>query len=273
MSLLEFKRLDYEFSDDLTQAFMQLRGLWETPDNWPIPDPPSLWRHGRDLACGYYYRWNPRPPKHWFYAYRAWALYVRQVIHNRRLRLNTEAQVAQACAGGRLAPDLYNAWQQVKPDYEPRTEPLWLDREALDLAYDWLMTQEGIVWVEDVALGEMLSRYTKVPFYGPGKCLSQALGPVIASVEAQAQGPNLKQWHRNLVLSCPADGCSWEQMIRRTHHDDQPADKVKFEIVLACKEQIQSLYQALSDARFLESTTGQPQKLIGENKWKAFLLD
>lgn len=269
MSLLEFKCLDYEFSDDLNEAFMRLRGLWETPDDWLIADKFSLWRHARALACGYYYRYNPRPPKHWVYAHRAWASYVRQVTHNERFDLDTEDQVAGACMDGRLTPNIYNAWQQVKPDYEPSTEAIWLDNTALDLAQEWLMTHDGIVWVEDVALGKMLSSHTGVRFIGAETDLGQASGPVIACVEDHGEGPNLIQWHENLVMSCPEDGWTWQQLISRTHHPEQVADTVTFDILQACQEQAHSLRQAIIDAQYIQEATRQPQKLTGENKWIA----
>ncbi|MEI6807023.1 MAG: helicase, partial [Myxococcaceae bacterium] len=91
-----------------------------------------------------------------------------------------------------------------------------------------------------------------------------------ASIAAHSEGRNLQKWHQNLVMSCPANGSVWEQLIGRTHREGQLADKVTFDIVVACNEQLRSLHRAVSDARYIQDTTGQPQKLIGEGKWKAF---
>jgi hypothetical protein len=271
--VLEFQRINYEQSLELKQAFTKLRGLWETPDAWPIMDAVSLWRHARELACGFYYRWNPRPPDSWLYARRAWASYVRQVIGARRFNFDTELQVAKACADGRLAPDIYQQWQDKKPIYEPNVEAVWLDSSAINLAAEWLDNHDGICWVEHTAFGEKLSHATGLKFYGAGTHVEQASGPVIASIAAHSEGRNLQKWHQNLVISCPPSGATWEQLIGRTHRDGQLADKVTFEILLACEEQIKGFKQAILDARYIEDMTGQPQKLTGDNIWKTIFQE
>lgn len=76
-------------------AFSCLRSVeCETPDGHPIADAVSLWRHARELALGFYYRWDPRPPEPWLVARREWCAAVRDILSNNGRELYTELQVA-----------------------------------------------------------------------------------------------------------------------------------------------------------------------------------
>ena len=121
-----------------------------------------------------------------------------------------------------------------------------------------------------MAFGEALGKQTGLKFYGAGTHLEQESGPVIASISAHSEGRNLQKWHQNLVISCPPSGATWEQLIGRTHRDGQLAQKVTFDILLACDEQEKGFKQAILDARYIEDMTGQPQKLTGEISWTTF---
>lgn len=271
---LEFKRVNYKPSLELQIAFRNLRSLWETPDRWPITDAVSMWRHARELACGFYYRWNPRPPEEWLSARKAWASYVRLKIATWGNNLDTELQVAKACTDGRLPPNTYQQWQEIKPIHELSTEAVWIDYSALDLAARWLdNNHDGICWVEHVAFGEALAKQIRCKFYGAGTHLEEASGPVIASISAHSEGRNLQKWNQNLVISCPPSGAIWEQLIGRTHRDGQLANKVTFDILLTCEEQTKGFKQAILDARYIEDMTGQPQKLTGETQWTTFFQE
>jgi len=79
---------------------------------------------------------------------------------------------------------------------------------------------------------------------------------------ANSEGRNLQQWNKSLVISCQPSGKLFEQLLGRTHREGQEADEVSYEVMFACKEQMDGFYQALADARYLQDTLGSPQKLL-----------
>jgi hypothetical protein len=46
------------------------------------------------------------------------------------------------------------------------------------------------------------------------------------------------------------------------HREGQTADEVSYEVMFACKEQMDGFFQALADARYLQDSLGSPQKLL-----------
>lgn len=251
----------------LREHILGLRELWETPDGHPFSEAFELWRHARELACGFFYRWNPRPPQEWLNARKFWCKFVREVLKNSR-KLDTELQVTNAVKAGTV-PDplgLWRQWVSVRDSFTPNQEPVWCDDTALHHARDWLKKEEGIVWVEHTAFGRRLSEVSGRPYYGQGglcagKSIETETGPCIASIAANGEGRNLQRYSTNLVVSCPPSGATWEQLIGRTHRPGQESDEVNIEVLFACTEQMRGFERALSDARYIEQTTGIPQKL------------
>lgn len=293
---LHFREVPFDPPQIMTDHFRTLRELWETPDGHPCADAVTIWRHARELCCGFYYVWDPRPPstKHpikpldlyrgvpdadkttWLDARKEWCRYARYVLKHNRRGLDTERQVRTAVEAGEIdtmgfetlyeAEEILRAWLEIAPTFKPNNKPVWFDDTMINLAADWLDRNEGICWVEHVAFGERLSRMTGIPYYGQqgrnrqGGLIGDARGPVIASIASCGTGHNLQHYCRNLVVSCPTTGDLWEQMVGRTHRDGQKND-VTFDIVLPCLEQLDGFKQAIKDARYASDTTGQIMKL------------
>ena len=77
---ITIKSLELKLGDSVDEAFHLLRRKWETPDGWPIADGLSMFRHARELALCFYYIWDPRPPREWIEARKAWAAFARNVL-------------------------------------------------------------------------------------------------------------------------------------------------------------------------------------------------
>jgi hypothetical protein len=253
-------------------AFKTLREFWETPDGWPISDAATLWRHARELACGFYYVWDPRPPQGWLEARKDWCRWVRWILSNNRRQLDSELQVTNAVKAGHYtqAAEALHRWESVRDTFEPRTRPEWLDSGLVRHACKWFKRDDGqgIIWVEHVAFGKALEALTGPgTYYGAqglnsrGEPIEAATGPVIASVAANSEGRNLQHHSRNLVISCAPNGALWEQLLGRTHRDGQEADEVTVDAYCGCLEMWTGFEQARADARYIEDSTGQPQKL------------
>jgi len=259
-------------------AFEKLRKEWRTPDDWPLADPMSVWRVARELSLGFYYVWDPRPPDVWANARKVWAAWCREILTTNRRNLDSELQVTNAVADG-LYPEAKPAldeWRKVKNSFEPNSVPVWLDDSVIKAATLWAHSSPGIVWTEHTAFAKRLAKHAKLVYYG--KQGRAQTGPprlvdthpadesLIASIDSCGEGFNLQKWHRNLITSCP-NSCGgkkgWEQVVGRTHRDDQEADEVIVDLVVTSVAHLYAFEQAIKDALRIEaSIPGQPQKLL-----------
>jgi len=250
-----------EPSEVVQEAWAQLYDLWETPDGIPFDAPVSVWRHARELALGFYYRWTPPPPPEWLEPRRAWSAFVRERLGLSR-SIDSPAQVAQMFAD---RPE-YKQWAAVRDTYEYRTEAVWLDTTIIKTAARWGVESGGIVWTSHQAVGARLEELG-LPYYGSlglrkGEPIEEATGGVAASIAANKEGRNLQHYCQNLILTPPTTGSEWEQILGRTHRDGQSADEVTVEVYTGCRESQRALWQAVSDAKYQQTVTGIPQKLL-----------
>ena len=61
---------------------------------------------------------------------------------------------------------------------------------------------------------------------------------------------------------CPPTGALVEQLLGRTHREGQEEDTVYATFIEACEEQTRGIDRAVADARAIQDTTGQEQKLL-----------
>ncbi|MGL4258019.1 MAG: LAGLIDADG family homing endonuclease [Microbacterium sp.] len=270
---------------DLKPDIIGLKKNWQRPDGEPILDAIELWRHLREMSCGFFYRWNPMPPKEWLEMRRAWAREVRDILRHNRSGLDSESQIRRAVLLERLevergdlrpssrkyqsADEALVAWQAMEPTFKPHTEAVWRSNAVIEAARQWMETEKGIVWVEHTEFGRRLSETTGIPYYQKGGL--NAAGkpiedhppktPLIASIASNAEGRNLQAWNTNLITSAPTSGALWEQLLGRTHRDGQMEDEVFARLLVSLDVQAAAFERARGDARFISDTTGQEQKL------------
>jgi len=240
-----------------------MRETWTTPNGDIITEAVELWRHIRELALGFWYRWIPAPPKEWLDARREWKKYVRETLKHNRRNLDTELQVWNECSHDPDRSLEWLRWSAVKDSFRPNTVAEWVDYFALDAAIDWMERDGGIVWTEHRAFGELLGKRCRWTYHGAGdsRILTTDDPAIIASISAHGQGKNLQRYSRNLVVAPPTSGKVWEQLLGRTHRQGQEADEVVCEVFLHVDELRSSFDQARADARYLEDTFGNQQKL------------
>ena len=254
---------------EIAEATNDLRHSWVRPDGEVCIDAIEQWRHLRELACGFYYRWNPSPPREWRDARRIWAQFVRHVLQNNRRGLDSEAQVVRAVDKGEYPDAALRAWRAIRDTFKINTEAVWLSDKALRAAEKWMREEKGICWVEHVEFGHMLAKISGVPFYWRGG--QNAYGrpieahppgtSLIASIASNHEGRNLQAWSKNLITSCPTTGSILEQLLGRTHRDGQEEDEVIATLSITLREQVLAFNRACADARYISDTTGQEQKL------------
>lgn len=269
---LSITSVEPTMSRETDEAFRRLRGDWALPnDEEPIADGISLWRHARELALGFYYKWDPAPPKEWLAARKAWASDCRYILQSNRRDLDSELQVAQAVMAGHYPSGTLRAWQAIRDAFKPNTVPVWIDDGAVRKCAAWGGgAAVGIIWTEHNAFAERLSEFTGWDYYGAqgvnakGEPIEAARPnkSIIASIASNGEGRNLQAWSRNLITSMPANGRTMEQLLGRTHRPGQLADEVTYEVLVSCREHADAFTRACADARFIEDSTGQPQKLL-----------
>lgn len=252
---LEIHEKVLELPKSLNEYFRTLREDWETPDGHPFEWAFDLWRHARELACGFYYKWDPYPPNDWINARRAWSKFVRETLKHSR-SLDSPFQVKNAVREGRLIDGGVLAdWERIQPTFKPNSVPVWVDTTVVDYAAEWLAREQGICWVEHRAVGQRLAIMTQYPHYQEngidpltGEMIGTRPGPCIAQIKPCSTGHNLQDVHyKNLILSCEPTGRRYEQLIGRTHRELQE-ETVQVEHVFACAEQWEGFWQAYRDS-------------------------
>lgn len=259
-----------ETTEVTTTAFEKLRGRWETPDGWPLSDGFAIWRHARELALGFFYRWEIRPSDEWLEAKKVWSAFCRKILKTNHRRLDSEMQVALACKDH---PDWYGdqeyrAWVAVRDSFKPKTVAVPFDDSVLEYVTKWAEKHGGLIWCEHIDFAERLSVNTGLPYFAGegldanGNSVENFDGPcAILSIEANREGRNLQRFSHNLVASPMQQGDRWQQLLARTHRDGQEADEVICDVVISCAEHVDAMRIMQSDAQYQEDITGDRQKL------------
>lgn len=259
---------DPDLPEEVEREIEAVREKRETKGGDTLVGRAEVWRHTRELVCGFYYEWDPEPPKEWLVARRAWKFFVRAILENSTY--DSELQVANAIRAGKLQSDgSFERWAAVRERYRIKPSPVWLSTDVLQQACRRIQGPT-LVWVEHVAVGEKLAELTGHAFFHHGGVdthgtpIESLAGKhsAIVSIQSNAEGRNLQAWSRNLVITPPAMGATWEQLLGRTHRPGQREDEVSVAVMLGHPTLHESLAQAKADARYIEQVSGTPQKLL-----------
>lgn len=266
-------RAHYVYPDAKTdKLFFNLRSKWEAPDDWTYGGPMEVWACARQLALGFHYYWDPRPPKDWLAARKDWAFFVRKHLERTR-KIETEKQVRTLVEAGTLEDfGTLAAWKKIEPTFTIQQRIAWHSRGPIEWIRAWgEHSAGGLIWVEHRELGLELSRITGWPYYrrgglsAEGKMIEQHPKgfPAIASIKANAEGRNLQyNFSRNLITGAPASGTITEQLIGRTHRSGQGAPEVLVDYYFGSYEHRNAYETAIDAAKMAEQVLGQPQKIL-----------
>lgn len=266
------KKID--LNRDLVSAFHTLRTRWRTPDDWPIADGLAHRRHAYELALGFYYYWDPRPPDDWMDARKAWCSECRSIISNSR-SLDSESQVVDAIDRGMIRSSTLTQWREIRDTFTPNTKARWLSDQVIDYCTEW-MKRPGIVWTAHTAFAERLALVADKPYYGKDGLNSagqyiESASPnqaCVASIASNSEGRNLQHiYSRALITAPPANALAYEQMFGRIHRPFQRAHEVTYDIILSCIEHRFSLERAIELSRItVQTTPGASMKLLDADK-------
>ena len=248
---------------EIQEALTYLRENWEVPGGEPFSEAPALWRHARELGCGFVYRWKDPASRDWLERRRDWTRIERE-IRKYSKTLDSKLQVELAVKSGKLGKDrqrVYEKWAEIRPTYRPVTVPIWISDYLIDIAKNWLDKHDrGIVWCEQRAFSKRLSEKSGYPyFYKSGRDVNDLYigdykGPCICSPVAIRDGYNLQyNWSDNLIISCRPSNEGIEQVLGRTHRQFQTAEEVTATFVFTVQETIDGFRKMLRDARMYKS--------------------
>ena len=160
-------------------------------------------------------------------------------------------------------------WRVTRGDFTPNVVATWEDDAAMAAVLRRVQpTDSVLIWVDSVASGKKLSKISGFPYFqqggkdAKGNDIMDASGTIIVSIASNSEGRNLQAWSHNIVVTPPASGRKWEQLIGRTHRPGQLADNVTCDVMLGHGNILWSFRTAMEDARFIHTTTGQQQKLL-----------
>ena len=261
---LYINNLELNIPPKIEKVLDDLRKKWIMPDGEELLFIVDFWRRARELALGFYYKWDPQPSKEFLKIRSDWKKFVRYVINHNRLNLDSELAVFRYYKG---TPQR-EAWKNARKKLHTKAE--WIDTFAVKTVADWCKKNVGICWVEHLAFGEAINNLYSIPFY---KATDNIIfsGKSIISSMAHSTGKNLQEFSKNLVVSPYASNKKWEQLLGRTHRYGQKEDTVKVDVFSYVKEHKESIKKALLDAKYVYETMGTKQKLLYANLEKGLV--
>lgn len=268
-----------DLSAEVQAAYEQIRH-YLTPCGLDIATGIERWRHARELATDFYYRFKVQPPVSWLASRRRYFQSVRHVVaYGMRSEIDSEKQAREyirAMGSGQHFEALAR-WEEIEPTFELETEPVWCADHCLRFVERWAERltkrgETGLIWTEWPIVGLRLAKSLGCAYYGQdgrrkdGRQIDDGIETgktfAVASIKANREGRNLQEiWARALVTSAPPTGTDVEQMIGRIHRRGQLADEVVFDFMIACEAQWSGFVQSMRDANFHNQTLGSDMKM------------
>ena len=300
---LSITALPLDAPDDIAELIKQAKkGV--RPDGEEAVDQLTAAAWARQLSAGFYHRWvYPRgePPElieQWFDARKAYFKETREKLKYSKDFMDSPLLLWRAahrwhCGythnGQDFAPKTRNgplpawpsehwaAWRAIHKEVQPVTDVVWVSDFLIKAAAAWGRKQTGIIWTEHAELGERIAGSLGTVWYNGGGLNPEMEGgsrTIVASIKANSDGLNLQRaFSRNLMVSVPSSGKTWEQMLGRTHRQGQKVDEVEAEVYLHTEPLASAFAQARRDARYQQNVTGSPQKLCYANLNLTFAVD
>lgn len=274
---LEIREIDWTFDPEEAAAVKRFEETWARPDGEEIVEAFEHARVLRQLKLGgfYFWDWPGEPDLEWLEKRAAWRRELRRFLTYRAepgldspalveqaLRVRTLDRKTPAVVKLRGLEAAYDAWRTVANRPEPPTRWRWVSRGTVREIARWVLRRKCIVWTDVVAFGEALAAEIGTRWYGAGNdgiANENGHRTIVASIQAHGTGRNLQRYARSLIACGLPTGATVEQLIGRTHRPGQNADLVS---VYYMKRFRPEMHSALRDARYIEETTGNKQKLL-----------
>lgn len=249
-----------------------VRAEWERPDGDPLMFAMELARVLRQVRLGGYYRevWREDITHHqrvlYVTARRRFRSEVRAFLKRRnREGLDSPGLVEAAIERGELRElePYFDTWKCVREKVPaPTSEWEWLCREVVHDVVRSIVAPV-VVFTDLVEVGQTIARLAGVPYYGAGDRAAREIldedgsRSIVASIQAHGTGRNLQCFDHAIVAGGTPTGVTWEQLLGRLHRNGQTSDEVTYDVLFG-----DEVERATADARYIEETIGNRQKLL-----------
>lgn len=252
----------------LEAAFKDFR-LMRLPNGEVIEDSIVYWAQARNLGKGFFTQWIEPPPDWWNEPRKAYFKLCAKIIKRTAWSPNP---LDTKRAVHREFPEhpIVKEWEEVKPQWEGETEPVWLSSSVAEFCAEWACNHHTLVWDSSIAFCEAVAELAGIPYFGEqgedsrGRSIETNDGAtsVVLSTGANLRGRNLQdRWHQNLLVGGVQSARDNEQLLGRTHRYQQTRDVVA-NLLLTSGDSLYSFDRARAEARFVLQTQGHRQKLL-----------
>lgn len=255
----------------ITDALVQLEDAWVLPDGSEVVEASQMALARRCLGMGFYhqqvwpqtYRDQLRVQEQWTQARTGWhRILTHQLRYASREGMDSQALIQQAAERGEGNSNVLAAWERwaaVKDLTAPVSVPVWIDDTPLREAMAHAMKHPRAVVVYQSRAVEQRLVSMGYRVYGAGTDTPEDTEHhPCCSLAVHGKGKNMQAWDTMVVLEPPSSGAVWEQLIARIHRPGQEADLCTVDVINPGA----LLFKAQGDARYIEETTGQKQKLL-----------
>jgi hypothetical protein len=263
----------------IEETLRQVLDLWERPDGELLTWGLEIARVSKHVRQGGFYRWvwpktvTDESKVAWLAARRDFRKELRDFLKERsEPGRDSPFLVEQAIKRGEIDFLTYLPWRGVRQGMrellqgpEPPTEWVWVSKAVVEEVQR--LAEDGVVavWTDTGAVGREIAKLLKSPWYGAGpEAASEILKEkgtrtIVASIKAHGTGRNLQAFSAAIIVGCPPSGAIMEQLLGRHHRSGQEAEIVTFRVFDSFKAEMKS---AIRDARYIEASTGNAQKLL-----------
>jgi len=274
---LTLRRREITPPPKINAAIDRLRKTWVIGDpeappeaSEEITDDIAFARFLRQLACGFYLRWDwpgGNRDHEWLEARSRWNSVVRHVLrYSRRPNLDSPMLVAGAAFRRELNQEqmaVWDEWAAVKDRRQPPTVAVWLDRYMVEHAAKWVKESSGrIVWYDSPTLGEEIAKEIGVTLPDRAVDIVMDGSPLVLSIRKfNMDVDGLQHSYTDCLYTTVPNAKEIEQSLGRIHRPGQ-TKPVTAEILMPIDECLDALRTTATKARYAEETKFGEQKLL-----------
>jgi hypothetical protein len=235
-----------------------------------ITDDLTFARYLRQLACGFYLRWdwpNRTRDYEWLEARSRWNSVVRHILrYSRRPGLDSPMLVASSALRGELAREHQAVWEQwaaVKDRKRPPTVAVWIDKYLVEHGAQWALDAgPAIIWYDSPTLGEAIAEALQVELPDKATDIVMDGRPQVLSIRKfNMDVDGLQRVYIRCLYTTVPNAKEIEQSLGRIHRHGQ-TKPVTAEMLLPIPECFDALETTRKKAEWAEKTGFGEQKLL-----------
>jgi len=288
--------------DAVKKALRDVRELMKRPDGEELVEATEIAMCARNVASGFYFFWAfpgipcTCPPDafiqakrcehcqfidEWYRRRAAWHKELRERLQSFEVHMDSPMLCSNAAVRAFQDPPYdgslpvwhakaWQPWQNIcnSVNYVPKVK--WIDEFFAQDAANWTKEHRGIVWCQSSAFGKKVAELAGVPYHGGGPQAEALIlaekgdRSIVASLKSHGTGRDGLQ-HKfcaQYFPEPPASGDVFQQVLGRLARPGQEADSVESWVAWHASEVRDALRNAVRNAEFTESMTGNHQMIL-----------